>query len=123
MRRLPMILASSALCALLSIGCKQANGERCEQHSDCSSGFCNKILDYTASGTGMSESGTCASGRETNPGNDASTTDVRLDTAVASDVGGDATDGASDLASDVAADAHAPADGAPADAAYGASAD
>lgn len=36
-----MLLASSLVCAFLSLGCKQDVGGRCEQPSDCASGYCS----------------------------------------------------------------------------------
>jgi hypothetical protein len=103
MRRLPMVLASAALCALMSIGCKQDLGERCEVNSDCSSGYCNKNVDFSSS-----EGGMCTTGPTTTP-RDGSTADVRppVDTAVASDARdtrADGTDSAPDVSADVPTD-------------------
>lgn len=40
MRRFSSIFAALVLCGLTSIACKQNVGERCEQPSDCASGYC-----------------------------------------------------------------------------------
>ena len=121
MRRLPqalVVVVGLSLIATIGIGCKQGEGERCEQNSDCSSGLvCSRIMEVSA------EAGRCQASRSVQPdaatGNDAGNgIDDDAGSDVADDAGGtDAagSDGADDapMTTDaVSADASSTSDGA-----------
>jgi hypothetical protein len=110
-------------------GCRQDNGERCEQGSDCASGYCGGIPG--ALGTTSAKGSVCTpdsnTGGSTNPSDASTTSDVgaTLDASDASEAGdagafadaGDAKPDASDAAAVDGSDAGA------ADAADGAAAE
>jgi len=114
MRRLPqafVVVVGLSLIATLGIGCKQGEGERCEQTSDCSSGLvCSRIMEVSA------EAGRCQASRSVQPdaatGNDAGN-------GIDDDAGSDAADdagGTDGTGSDGADDAPMTADAVSADA-------
>jgi len=97
MRRLSFVLATATLCALTSLGCKQDIGERCEQPSDCASGYCGG--SSVPIGMTSAEGRTCSAGPTTAPPpdsaapeEDAGGTDASAnDATVAPEAGSDAT--------------------------------
>jgi hypothetical protein len=91
MRRAPLILALSFACGLSSLACKQDLNERCEQHSDCASGYCR------GAGTTSAMGGTCQTGPSTP---DASTPIDATTTDAPRDVASDASDAADATSSD-----------------------
>jgi hypothetical protein len=95
-------LAAVALGSLLTlVGCKQDLGERCEQASDCASGFC--------SGTDVTRPGVCTNGVSTQTPIDASTpVDTGTGDAPAERAdAADAADASRAETGDVAAESHA----------------
>lgn len=102
MRRFPVLLASSILSAFLSVGCKQDLGERCEQNSDCSSGYCNGSGNRTSA-----EGGKCTPGPVVQLPDAATPFDANrpdLSTSEAGRDASDASDGAPDVSLDVSSD-------------------
>jgi len=103
MRRLPqafVVVVGLSLIATIGIGCKQGEGERCEQNSDCSSGLvCSRIMEVSA------EAGRCQASRSAQP-----------DAATGNDAGNGIDDDAGSDAADDAGDADAPASDAADDA-------
>ncbi|HEX4406155.1 MAG TPA: hypothetical protein VH560_15060 [Polyangia bacterium] len=94
---MPVTVALASL-LVFGVGCKQDVGERCEQNTDCSSGFCN--------GMGAASPGICTNGEgTTTPVIDAGnpTPDAATMKDAPSDFGADAKSG--DAAADSASDA------------------
>jgi hypothetical protein len=92
-----VVLVTISLASLLvffGVGCRQDVGERCEQDSDCYSGYCT--------GTGAANPGMCQSGPTTGGFVDASVTIDAGSDAMSSDAG----DAVSDATSDIASDGH-----------------
>ena len=130
MSRLPgfLVVVGLSLIATLGVGCKQGEGERCEQTSDCSSGLRCSRTEVSA------EAGRCevppSGPSDASADNDAGVIDDDAGTDAGDDAPG--TDAAADAAGDAAmtsdaadapADMSVPSDAAPADAASDASAD
>jgi hypothetical protein len=91
------VLVAASLASLLVVGCKQDIGDRCEQATDCNSGYCT--------GNGAAEPGVCAPGPTVGTISDASTS---FDTGATPDTAtSDARDGAAEAAE--ASDGHAEA--------------
>ena len=65
-----LLLAFAVLASAAYVGCKQADGERCQVNDDCASGECN-----TAKGT-------CALNQETDPIDAADVIDAPWDAAL-----------------------------------------
>jgi hypothetical protein len=110
MRRFSFVLAALVLCGLTSIACKQGVGERCEQPSDCASGYCGNSATVTMMTTAAARMCTAGPGSGV-PTFDAAPFDATPSDTGASDTpkgdavaeaGGDAT--ASDAAVEAAAD-------------------
>lgn len=122
MRRASLILALSLACGLSSLACKQGLGQRCEQDSDCDSGYC------AGGGTTSAMGGTCKATKtaadaavpiDTRPATDATGTDLANDATDAADAistpdatKSDATTDVSSSAPDAAGDTHGDADDA-----------
>jgi len=98
-----LALAVLALASLALVGCKQDIGQRCEQGSDCSSGYCGDSPLGMVSVMGR----VCTPPPTAGPVSDASTVGDAADApAAAGDAASDgASDGASDAGSDGASDA------------------
>jgi hypothetical protein len=50
-----LLLMIAILAAAAYVGCKQADGDRCQVNDDCASGVCNKAKGTCAIGQDMSE--------------------------------------------------------------------
>ena len=130
MSRLPgFLVVGLSLIAILGVGCKQGEGERCEQNSDCASGLQCSRTEVSAE-AGRCEVPNTGQADASSGDNDAGA----VDDDAGSDAGDDAagTDAADDAtgdapttsdAADAPADMSMPSDAATSDAASDAAAD